>query len=174
MKRNRVQLIWGLCIAAVMVSCTPSDLIRPSNKIGPMWVNRYGHTNAVHIWELCDPPLIELPGVQTKDCSIPEVDELFIGDGICGVDEDQREALWQARTWEMYIDGHEVDLPSFNIADYTSEELSCRVWRIRLREIPEGEHTLRYIMHVNEEVENDPMSQPLGTYEVVVNLMQEK
>jgi hypothetical protein len=174
MKRNTVKLIWVLCFAAVMVSCTPSDLIRPSNKIGPMWVNRYGHTNAIPIWEFCDLPDMETPGVKTTECTIPEVDELFIGIGICAEDEDQREALWQARTWEMYIDGHGVDLPAFNIADSLYEGLQCRVWRIRLREIPEEEHTIRYVMHVNEEVEGDPTPIPLGTYELIVNFTQEK
>jgi hypothetical protein len=169
-----VRIIWGLCFAAVMVSCTPSDLIRPSNKIGPMWVNRYGHTNATPIWDFCDLPDMETPGVYTTECTIPKVDELLIGVGICTANEDLREAIWQARTWEMDIDGHGVDLPAFNIADGTSDDLYCRVWRIRLREIPEGEHTIRYVMNVNQEVEGDTDPDPLGTYELIVNFTQEK
>jgi len=174
MNSNKVRMFWVLFFAAVMASCTHSDLIRPSHKIGPMWVNRYGHTNATAIWEFCDLPQMDMPGVQTTECTIPKVDELFIGVGICGVDKDQRDAIWQARTWEMYIDGYGVDLPAFNIADYTSEDLYCRVWRIRLREIPQGEHTIRYVMHVNEEVEGEPDPPPLGTYELIVNFTQEE
>ncbi|MBE7434844.1 MAG: hypothetical protein HS100_13085 [Anaerolineales bacterium] len=174
MKRNMVRMILGLFFAAVAASCTTSDLIRPSNKIGPMWIQRYGHTNATPIWDFCELPDMATPGVFTTECTIPEVDELFIGVGICAADEDQREAIWQARTWEMYIDGHGVDLPAFNIADSSYEDQQCRVWRIRLREIPEGEHAIRYVMHVNEQVEGDPDPDPLGTYELIVNFTQKK
>ena len=62
--------------------------------------------------------------------------------------------------WEHHIDGHEVNLPAFNIADFDAEAegqvYQYRLWRIRLGSIPEGEHTLRYVMHVNQEVEGDP------------------
>ena len=113
------------------------------------------------------------PGVQRTDCTVPWVDELFIGYGIHGVDQAQRDALWNARTWELYIDGYTVDLPAFNIADFDSEldgtQYEYRVWRIRLRKIPAGEHTLHYVMHVNQTIENDPESQSPGTYELVVN-----
>ena len=167
-----------LLSAIVLISCSPSDMIRPSQKIGPMWVNRYGHTNSEFIWNHCDDRLTETPGIQTTECTVPWVDELFIGYGIRGVDTSQRDALWETRTWELSIDGHPVDLPAFNIADFDSEQdgktYQYRLGRIRLRKIPEGEHTLHYVMHVNQEVEGDPASQPVGTYELVVNFTFEK
>ena len=174
MKSNKVRMIWVLCFAIGMASCTPSDLIRPGNKIGPMWVQRYGHTNADWIGNYCDMSITDTPGVQTVECTVPKVDELWIGPGICGVDEDQRNAIWQARTWGMYIDGYEVDLPAFNIADGTSDDLYCRSWRIRLREIPPGEHTIRYVMNVNAEVEGESDPDPLGAYELIINFTQEE
>jgi hypothetical protein len=101
------------------------------------------------------------------------VEELFIGCGVRGVDKGQRDALWAARTWELYIDGHAVDLPAFNIADFDAQEegktFQYRLWRIRLREIPVGQHTLQYVMHVNQEVEDDPESQAVGRYELILN-----
>ena len=36
-----------------------------------------------------------------------------------------------------------------------------------------GAHTLHYPMHVNQEVEGDPASQSVGTYELVVNFIFE-
>ena len=162
----------------MLVSCGSSDMIRPSQKIGPMWVNRYGHTNASFIWDYCDESMTETPGTQTTECIVPRVDELFIGHGIRGVDKSQRDALWDARTWELSIDGHAVDLPAFNIADFNGEEdgvtYEYRLWRIRLREIPKGEHTLHYVMHVNQQIENDPSSQSPGTYELIVKFTVEK
>jgi predicted small lipoprotein YifL len=163
--------------AIAVASCGPADKLWPSDKIGPMWVNRYGHSNSQSIWEFCSDRMTITPGAQTTDCTVPWVDELFIGYGVRGLDAAQRDTLWAARTWELYIDGHEVDLPAFNVADFNMESDSelggviyaYRLWRIRLRKIPEGVHTLRYVMHVNQEVENDPQAQSPGTYELVVN-----
>jgi hypothetical protein len=167
-----------LLTALVLVSCKPSDKLWPSNKIGQMWVNRYGHSNSQPIWEYCSDSMTETPGVQTIDCTVPWVDELFIGYGLRGQDKAQRDALWEARTWELSIDGYAVDLPAFNVADFASElngiKYEYRVWRIRLRDMPAGQHALHYVMHVNQEVENDPVSQSTGTYELIVNFTVEK
>jgi hypothetical protein len=172
--KNTVSRITYLLLSTILlISCGPSDMIWPSDRIGKMWVNRYGHTNAEFIWDHCDDTMTETPGIQTTECAVPWVDELFIGYGIRAVDKSQRDALWEARTWELYIDGHAVDLAAFNVADFDAEQegktIQFRLWRIRLREIPEGLHTLHYMMHVNQEVESDPASQSVGTYELVVN-----
>ena len=176
--KNPSRLTFLLLTAIMLASCGPSDMIWPGDKIGSMWVNRYGHSNSTPIWEYCDDSLTNLPGVQTTDCTVPWVDELFIGYGIRGADKTQRDALWDARTWELYIDGHAVDLSAFNIADFSAEESGVkyehRLWRIRLRKIPPGEHTLRYVMYVDQEIENDPEAQSPGTYELVVNFKFEE
>ncbi len=173
MRLNSFRKIWMLFFVIMLASCGTSDMIRPSQKIGPMWVNRYGHTTAENIWDHCDGSMTETPGTQTTDCTVPLVDELFIGHGLYGVDEAQRDALWNAATWELFIDGHAVDLPAFNIADFEAtqdgETYQYRVWRIRLREIPDGLHTLRYVMHVNQEVDGVFDAQSIGAYELVVN-----
>lgn len=162
-----------LLYAIILIGCGPSDKLWPSDKIGPMWVNRYGHTNSEFIWNHCDDSMTETPGIQSTECTIPWVDELFIGYGIRGIDETQRDALWAARSWELSIDGQAVDLPAFNVADFDAEQdgqtYQYRLWRIRLRNIPAGEHTLDYVMHVNQEVEGDPEAQSVGTYELIVN-----
>jgi hypothetical protein len=143
-----------------------------------MRVNRYGHSNSQPIWEYCDESIPTEPGVKTVECTVPWVDELWIGAGIRAETETLRDALWEARTWELTIDSQVVDLPAFNIADFASEVdgklYQYRVWRIRLRKIPAGLHTLHYVMHVNQEVENDPMSQSPGTYELIVNFTFEE
>jgi hypothetical protein len=74
--------------------------------------------------------------------------------------------------------GHEVDLPAFNVVDFDTEmdgiNYEYRLWRIRLRKIPEGLQALRYVMHVNQEIAGDPFSQSVGTHELVVNFTFEK
>ena len=62
MKRSIFRIVCILCSAIALISCGPSDMIKPSQKIGPMWVNRYGHTNAELIWNQCDASLTETPG----------------------------------------------------------------------------------------------------------------
>ena len=171
-------LTFLLLAAFLLTSCGPPDMIWPSDRIGPMWVNRYGHSNAPSIWKFCDYRMTDAPGVQRTSCTVPWMDELFIGYGVRGVDEAQRDSLWEARTWELYIDGHTVDLPAFNITDYDDEmdgtKYTLREWRIRLRKIPPGEHTLHYVMHVNQEIETDPEAQGVGTYELIVNFKFEE
>ena len=169
MKNNIFRIIYLLLSVILLISCTPSDMIRPSQKIGPMWVNRYGHTNAEFIWDHCDSNMPETPGTKTTECTVPWVDELFIGYGVLGKDETQRDALWQATTWELYIDDHAVDLPAFNIVDFEGNGYQYRLWRVRLRKTPDGMHTLRYVMYVNQEVADAPEPRYIGTYELVVN-----
>src|SRR5574339_154820 len=140
MKRRIFRTAYALLFAILLAACGPADKIWPSDRIGPMWVNRYGHTNAEFIWDHCDGTWSEAPGTRMTECTVPEVDEMWIGHGPRGVDKAQRDALWEARTWELYIDGYEVDLPAFNIADFNAEAggqlYEYRLWRIRLREIP--------------------------------------
>ena len=165
-----------LLIVFILAACSPSgasvDLIKPSDKIGKMRVNRYGHTDATLIWDYCPVHEFSEPGIQTVDCTVPMVSELFIGLGISATDKDQREALWEARTWELSIDDYPVDLPSFNIADFERDQgektTAHRIWRIRLRNLTPGEHSLHYVMHVNQAVPGDPAGQIPGTYELVV------
>lgn len=66
--------------------------------------------------------MTETARVQTAECTIPWVDELSIGYGIRAVDTSRRDVLWQGRTWELYIDGHAVDLPAFNVAGFDTEQ----------------------------------------------------
>ena len=166
-------------LGSILTSCAkPSGMIWPSDKIGKMRVNRYGHTNANVIWDYCNNAMTAEPGIQTTECKVPLVSELFIGLGVAGADKLQRDALWAARTWELYIDGYAVDLKAFNIADFDAGQggktTKNRVWRIRLRDLTEGKHTLHYVMHVNQPVENDLSSSIPGTYELVVNFTVEK
>ena len=177
--RKFPQLSFFLLVAFLLASCGSEDMIWPSDRIGPMRVNRYGHSNSQSIWEFCDESMPAEPGTKEVECTVPWTDELWIGTGVHAESEALRNALWEVRTWELYIDGYAVDLPAFNIADYDSEVdgkiYEFRDWRIRLRKIPSGEHVLRYVMHVNREVEKDPRFQVAGTYELVVNFtFQEK
>lgn len=166
-------------LGSILSSCArPEGMIWPSERAGKMRVNRYGHGNAPVIWDYCSNAMTAEPGIQTTECKVPLVSELFIGLGVAGADKLQRDALWAARTWELTIDGYAVDLNAFNIADFDSGQggkpTKNRVWRIRLRDLTEGKHTLHYVMHVNQPVENDPTSATPGTYELVVNFTVEK
>jgi hypothetical protein len=69
-----------------------------SDKIGLMWVNYYGHYNSQPIWEYCDESMpAAQPGVQKVECTVPWVDELWIGAGVRAEDEALRHAVWRIR-----------------------------------------------------------------------------
>jgi len=178
--KRKLRLLFGILCVALLAACGPDDMLWPSDKIGRMWVNRYGHSNSVSIWEVCPDAIMPgAPGTKISECTVPWMDELFIGYGVGAVDKETRDALWEARTWELYIDGYAVDLPAFNIADFDADlenglKYEYRVWRIRLRNIPAGEHSLRYVMQVNQQIANDPEGQSPGTYELIVNFIFEE
>ena len=84
------------------------------------------------------------------------------------------DSSWKALTWELYVDDHAIDLHAFGTFDFE--------WLIPggAGAIPQlesqtgqrhrGKHTLRYVNHVNQQVDDGfSVTQP-GTYEAVVNL----
>ena len=179
-RENRILSQIGLLVlfASLLTSCAhTSEMIRPSDKIGKMRVNRYGHSNAQSIWEFCSDAMTDEPGIQTTECKVPMVSELFLGLGCVGKDKLQRDSCWAARTWELTIDGYPIDLNAFNIADFDEEregtQYHHRVWRIRLRDLTEGNHSLHYVIQVNQQVDDGTPLQP-GTYELLVNFTVEK
>ena len=70
-----------------------------------MWAQRYGHTNAQPIWGFCDESMTAEPGVQTVVCSVPWVDDLWIGTGVRAENEALCDALWEActATWKGFL-----------------------------------------------------------------------
>jgi len=129
-------------LASSMTSCYyPGYKLKPGDKIGNMELTTSFDKN---IHELCDFTELSL-----GTCEIP-APESAIGIST-GWAEDTLEALnlaWAGSRWEMSIDNHQVDLPSFGTFDLDFGGQKARVWDVGLLNFEPGKHTVQYDFHL--------------------------
>jgi len=158
--------------------------VKPGDSMGEMVV-KTGGAQIVPLWAFCSPAFLK-PGVTTTECTVPPLPELAIGHGWFSADEARRDSNWQAMTWELYLDGRQVDLPAFGTFDAdlpqkglpghaADEEVitKLRSWDVVLVNPTAGAHILRSVLHASQEVDDGFHKTPAGTYELVVNFTVE-
>jgi len=171
-----------LVVPGVLYAQEPAA--QPGDSIGEM-VLKTGGSEIVPIWAFCVPAFLN-PGVTTTECNVPPLPELAIGHGWFSADEALRDSNWQAMTWELYLDGQQVDLNAFGTYDADmpqtglpghdpNEEVitKLRSWDVVLGNPTAGAHTLRSVLHVSQQVDDGFHVTEAGTYELVVNFTVE-
>jgi hypothetical protein len=147
---------------------------------------RSGGSEDPPIWAFCSPAFPN-PGVTTEGCTVPALPELAIGHGSFGIDEAHRDAVWNAQTWELYLDGQQVDLEAFGTEegdlplapgqpgyDPNKEVIAkLRSWDVVLVNPTAGAHTLRSVMTLSQDADNGFHTMAGGTYELVINFAVE-
>ncbi|NIO68115.1 MAG: hypothetical protein GTN71_03420 [Anaerolineae bacterium] len=126
------------------------------------------------------------PGVTTTECNVPPLPELAIGHGWFSADEALRNSNWQAMTWELYLDGRQVELNAFGTYDADmpqtglpghdpNEEVitKLRSWDVVVGNPTAGAHTLRSVLHLSQQVDDGFHVTEAGTYDLVVNFTVE-
>jgi alpha-amylase len=154
---------------------TPTlTMIMPGDKIGQMSIAL--SKGFVPSWlDYCSPAFSDKAGGEVINCDMPLFSEFEIGAPWGAKDKALLDSSWKGLTWELYIDDHAIDLNEFGTSDaYIQTKdgkfINSRIWNLKLVNATEGKHTLRYLIHVNEEVDNGfSVTQP-GTLESVVNL----
>jgi hypothetical protein len=94
----------------------------------------------------CDPIRLE-PGIHESHCQVPQLPRLMVGYGNIAASPELLEQGWRAQRWQLYLDGHEVDLAAFGtLADrpYVAGTW-IRLWAVTLVSPTPGQHTLRYV-----------------------------
>ncbi len=89
-------------------------------------------------------------------------------------------------TWELYLDGQQVDLNAFGTYDAdlpqtglpghdANEEVitKLRSWDVVVGNPTAGAHTLRSVLHLSQQVNDGFHVTEAGTYELVVNFTVE-
>ena len=104
-----------LAILAVSGVLYAQGVLQPGDGIDGMSV-RSGGSQGPPIWAFCASAFPN-PGVTTTECTVPPLPELAIGHGCFGADEARRDAMWNVQTWELYLDGQQVDLDAFGTYD---------------------------------------------------------
>jgi hypothetical protein len=122
----------------------------PGDEIGTMRLTTATPSDT-EIWSFCDPVVLPA-GTFERTCDVPALQRLMIGHGNLAASPETQEQEWQASTWKLFVDGHQVDLAAFgtlpdsNVFDQdVGEEVSLRLWSVTLLNPSPGEHTLRYM-----------------------------
>jgi hypothetical protein len=99
----------------------------------------------------CD-PVIRKPGRYSRSCKeVPRVARLFIGLGSFDRTKKLLARDWRQTRWNLWVDGHAVNLPPFGTSDYMliafppagGKNVILRRWDVILDEATPGKHTLR-------------------------------
>ena len=170
-----------ILFSSILLSCaqstqmpTPSEeMIQPGDKIGVMTVEQSTEIPYQNIWLFCDQgPDEKEPRSFITDCEVPSVSSLDISIGWFAK-ESKLVPNWDAMTWELYIDGYQIDLESFEWFEYDflakGENNKQRAWIITLKNLSPGEHTLRQLWTSDIAVDDGWNIYQPGTYEQLVN-----
>lgn len=179
-----VALVVMLALPTALYAQETAPPAQPGDSIGEMSL-RSGGSEGPPIWAFCVPAFLN-PGVTTTECSVPALPELAVGHGWWAADEALRDSSWQAMTWELYLDGQQVDLNAFGTFDAdlpqtglpghdANEEVitKLRSWDVVVGNPTAGAHTLRSVLHLSQQVNDGFHVTEAGTYELVVNFTVE-
>jgi alpha-amylase len=153
------------------------SMLMPGDNIGQMTVE-ISPSFTPNLLDYCDPAFSDKPGGETVDCTMPLLPEFEIGQIWYATEATLLDSSWEALTWELYVDGHSVNLDAFGTFDvdvYTEDgtPITGRMWNLKLVNATAGGHTLRYLYRVNQEVDDGFSVIKPGTWESVLNLTLE-
>jgi len=149
-----VCLIFLALFTTTVVGCakaTPTPeavikLLKPGDRVGDMLLSAHPPTSMeASIFNYCNPFVSEsIPSTDIRQCDVPELPHLSIGFGERASTQEGLEAAWQSKTWELYVDGHPIDLSAFGTIDLDVGE-KVRIWNVGLENLTPGLHRVRYI-----------------------------
>src|SRR5215208_2101108 len=92
--------------------------IGPGGRIGGMSLVRGTAGQADRkLFDTCDPVILRY-GRYVRTCGgVPRVHRLFIGYGDFETTRRALDNRWRATTWDLWLDGHRVDLAAFGASD---------------------------------------------------------
>jgi len=153
MRSKHVSMFVLVALTALVSGCGgPAGSAEPGSKIGAMRLLRGTTSQAdLKLFDSCNPVILR-SGRRRRSCHVPHVQRLFIGYGIF---EPTRRGLardWRRTRWDLWVDGHRVDLPAFGTDDRTlyafppaaGKDVILREWDVILLNATPGKHELRY------------------------------
>ena len=166
-----------LPLAVILISCARAT--HPTaGEIGNITVEEHaGGSEFADLRKYCSANQFTAkePGTHTVDCEVPLVPRLQIEFGWGAKDDTILDSNWKAMTWELDIDGQQIDLDDVAPLDERtsgivgSQELEIRGWRLDLVNLSPGKHTLRILWKSQTPIDDGFDVYPPGTYEDIVN-----
>jgi len=166
--------------AAIIVSCagaapeSAQKMLQPGDKIGSMTVEEHvTDITYADIGRYCSYQWAEnVPGSKNVDCKIPRYPRIQVDFGWEAKDVATLDVNWNAMTWELYIDGYQVNLDKFGQwSEIPSRAVyqNGRGWIIDMVDVPPGQHTLRLLWKSEIAINDGFETYPPGTYESIAN-----
>jgi hypothetical protein len=169
--------------AAVMVSCARATgeqaqgTPRPGIKIGDMTLQEHsGNKRYPDLISYCGQytDYKKEPTTQTIDCEVPLLDGIRIDFAWGAKDTTILDSNWSAMTWEMSIDGQQINLYEFELwngsgRDSAGHQAQGRGWTLDLLNLSPGKHTLRLLWKSETPIDDGFDIYAPGTYENIVN-----
>jgi hypothetical protein len=142
-----------LALAALLGGCGGSAAsVEPGSTVGAMTLVRGTTSQAdLKFFDLCNPIILE-SGQYRRSCHVPHVHRLFIGYGTFEPTKRSLDRDWRQTRWDLWVDGHRVDLPAFGTDDRPlyaypaagGKDVTLREWDVILEDATPGRHELRY------------------------------
>jgi hypothetical protein len=148
--------------------------IKPGDRVGEMTIEQGIPTLPYpYLWNFCEyMPDKHEPTKSTTDCDIPQMSGLAIVFGWLAKETSFAPNI-EAMTWELFIDGYQVDLAEFEWYDFDypghGEGNKERRWIVDLKQLSPGKHTLLLAWRSKVAVDDGFNVYQPGTYEHVVN-----
>lgn len=149
--------------------------IRPGDKIGEMTIERSRSLDYYRLFDAIDFDwtIIE-PHSQIVESTLPELSVVGVNVG-WGMYKTKAESVWEAASWELYIDDYQIALNEFgwediNFFDQTGTEITYRNWNVILRNLTAGKHTIRFSESHEIPVDDGWNTYPPGKNEYIANL----
>jgi hypothetical protein len=169
-----------LLFIAVLAACgiaVPAPVkkgIKPGDKVGEMTIEQGIPTLPYpYLWNFCEyMPDKHEPTKSTSDCDIPLMSGLAIVFGWLAKETNFAPNI-EAMTWELFIDGYQVDLAEFEWNDFDypehGEGNKERRWIVDLKQLSPGKHTFLLAWRSKVAVDDGYNVYQPGTYAHLVN-----
>ena len=156
-------LVIALIVPPTLFSCTQRGIelntwgnpfvypmLEPGDKIVDMAVTT-GAEDAFPLWSICAPKKMDDHSI-IADCGELSYDNLMIGHTLGVMDLVDPSIDWEELNWEMFVDGHSIDLEAFGVYDFVHPDFPSkplgevfrvvRVWDVVLENPTPGMHRI--------------------------------
>jgi hypothetical protein len=148
---------------------TATALLKPGDHIGDMIVTNQEPASGSEGFKCGDMPSeSNTPTTNTMQCSdVPRGTTLNLSHGWASATQQELENSWSAMQWQEFIDGQELDLPSFRAEDTQEGGRWGRGWQLWLENLTPGKHSVRMIYHVTRAFKDSLDEKAVGDYELI-------
>jgi len=149
---------FSLLIVVVVLAYQPvwqagDPMLKPGDQIDGMVITT-GVADAPPLWAFCSPAPENIDRF-TVNCLVPFLPKLAVGHTFGLADPALQTLDWSALTWELYLDGHALDVEAFGMYDFVLPDLASppspirevfrqiKAWDVVLMNPTLGLHTLQ-------------------------------